>query len=57
MTFDPAEPRKGFASAAAKFFGKKDGQALGEFAAELKALTDADVTQMHKGIDDGSLTY
>lgn len=57
MAFDPTSPRKGFSTAASKFFGRKEGQSLGDFAAELKELTDADVTQLHAGLADGSLTY
>lgn len=57
MAFDPANPRKGFATTASKFFGRHAGQSLGEFGAELKELTDEDVAQLHAGIDNGTLTY
>ena len=57
MAFDPTNPRKGFATAASRFFGRKDGQSLGDFGAEVKALTDEDVAQLHGGIANGTLTY
>lgn len=40
-----------------KFFGKKDGQTLADFAAELKQLTQLDKQQIGQGIADGKLTY
>jgi hypothetical protein len=40
-----------------KFFGKKPGQSLSEFAAEYKELTETDKQQLFDGISDGSLNY
>ena len=40
----------------AEFF-RKDGETLTQFAAEWKALTDADKEQIKDGIGDGSLNY
>jgi hypothetical protein len=50
-------PRTRLTSLANKFFGKKDGQSLMEFAGELKALTDQDVDDLVGGLESGSLTY
>lgn len=55
MTEKP--PRARLTSLANKFFGKKDGQSLMDFAAELKALTDQDVDDLLSGLESGSLTY
>jgi len=40
-----------------KYFGRRDGQSLQEFGAELKALTDDDKVQLVGGIRDGSFDY
>ena len=40
-----------------KFFGKKDGQKLADFAAEIRELTDTDKAELVAGINDGSFTY
>lgn len=40
-----------------KFFGKKEGESMADFMAEMKALTDQDKQQLGDGIRDGSLTY
>lgn len=40
-----------------KFFGKKDGQSLGELAAEIKELSDEDKAQLKAGIEDGTYSY
>lgn len=44
-------------AAAAKYFGKKPGQSLSEFATEWNELTDDDKAQLVAGINNGSLTY
>lgn len=38
-------------------FFRKEGETLSQFAAEWKALPDADKEQIKKGIGDGSFTY
>lgn len=55
--YDPTDPTKGFATAAAKFFGKRPGTNLADFAQEIKALSTQDKHDLHSGIDNGSLTY
>lgn len=50
----PADSR---VAKALKYFGKKDGQSLSDFAIEWKQLTDADKDQLVQGINDGTLTY
>lgn len=40
-----------------KFFGKKDGQDLTGFGAELKALSEEEKIQLCTGIEDGTLNY
>lgn len=42
---------------AMKFFGKKEGQSLSDFAKEWKELTDVDKRQIIDGVNDGSFTY
>lgn len=48
---------KGIAAGLVKFFEKKPGQSLSDFAAEVKELTLDDKVQLLGGIRDGSLTY
>jgi hypothetical protein len=45
------------ASILQKFFGKKDGQTLGDFVTELKELSDTEYEQLRDGISNGTLTY
>lgn len=54
---ETSDVRKGAATKFVKFFGKKDGQTLSEFATEMRDLADEDVAQLVGGIDDGTLTY
>lgn len=42
---------------AMKFFGKKDGQSLSDFAKEWKELSEDDKGQLIDGVNDGSFTY
>lgn len=39
------------------YFGKKAGQSLKDFAAEIADLTDVDKDQLVEGISNGSYTY
>ena len=41
---------QGFTSAMAKFFGRKEGQTLPEFAAELRTLTPDDRVEFANGL-------
>lgn len=50
------EKRK-YAAVLSKFFGKKPGQTLMEFASEVNALTQKDKDDLYDGIENGSLTY
>lgn len=40
-----------------KYFGKFPGQSVGQFAQELKQLTDDDHRQLLQGIENGTLDY
>lgn len=40
-----------------RFFGKREGQGLKEFKAELDELTDNDKAQLVEGINNGTYTY
>lgn len=40
-----------------KFFGKREGQTLAEFARELRDLTTQDRIDLVSGIESGTLTY
>lgn len=51
------DPRKGFPTVAMRYFGRKPQQSIGEFGAELKALTDDDIAQLRTGIENGTETY
>ncbi len=53
---DKTQPRKG-AATLMRYFGKKPGQNLSDFATELRALTDDDLTHLVGGIEDGTLDY
>lgn len=48
--------RKGV-SELSKFFGRKPGQTLKEFAEEVKELPDTDFYELVDGIKDGTHTY
>lgn len=51
------DPRSGFPTLAARYFGKQPGQSLMDFGKELRALTDEDVVQLRTGIENGTETY
>lgn len=51
------EKKPSAASIIKDFFGYLPGQKLSDFAAELKALSDEDKSQLVGGIQDGTLTY
>lgn len=40
-----------------KFFGKKEGQTLKDFAEEIRTLTPLDKQQLGEGIASSTLTY
>jgi hypothetical protein len=56
---DEKTPRQRLIALANKYFGKKDGQSLTEFGAELKELTDEDCVQLVSGLEGANptLTY
>jgi len=49
-----AETPKFSVKAVQAFFGRKNGQTLADFAAELKALTESDRTDIANGMANGS---
>lgn len=52
-------PRARLTGLANKFFGRKEGQSLMEFGAELKTLSDKDCEDLLKGLEGSNptLTY
>lgn len=46
---------KSFPAAAREYFGFKEGQALGEFMAEIKELSPTDREQLAKGMEENGV--